>query len=182
MVRMKGAGQDALDVVVSSGEDVLLTRALQAAVACGEYALETTLRLLSAAIPNDSSGTATGTSSEVEPSEDSPVAAPIRLPAPTEASETVHFALDGQAYELDLRPEDAGQLRAAIRPYIAAGRPVDRRTAPATGNGRLPRTGSRDRGPDTAAIREWARAHGHQVSDRGRIPTRVLRAYEASAQ
>jgi hypothetical protein len=32
----------------------------------------------------------------------------------------------------------------------------------------------------TAAIREWARANGHQVSDRGRIPKSVIEAYQAA--
>jgi hypothetical protein len=32
---------------------------------------------------------------------------------------------------------------------------------------------------DTAAIREWARAHGHNVSDRGRISKSVMEAYKA---
>ena len=32
---------------------------------------------------------------------------------------------------------------------------------------------------DTAAVREWARAHGHTVSDRGRIPRHILEAFTA---
>jgi len=32
---------------------------------------------------------------------------------------------------------------------------------------------------ETAAIREWANANGHEVSDRGRIPSAVLEAYES---
>jgi hypothetical protein len=30
------------------------------------------------------------------------------------------------------------------------------------------------------AIREWARRNGHQVSDRGRIPSSVVEAYESA--
>jgi hypothetical protein len=30
----------------------------------------------------------------------------------------------------------------------------------------------------TAAVREWARAHGHDVSDRGRISKTVMQAYD----
>jgi hypothetical protein len=30
------------------------------------------------------------------------------------------------------------------------------------------------------AIREWARAHGHTVSDRGRIPAKIIADYEAA--
>ena len=32
----------------------------------------------------------------------------------------------------------------------------------------------------TKAIKEWARANGHQVADRGRIPQSVVQAYEAA--
>jgi hypothetical protein len=30
----------------------------------------------------------------------------------------------------------------------------------------------------SAAIREWARQHGFEVADRGRIPANVIEAYE----
>lgn len=33
---------------------------------------------------------------------------------------------------------------------------------------------------DTKAIREWARANGYDVSDRGRIPADVMDAYSAA--
>jgi Lsr2 len=33
----------------------------------------------------------------------------------------------------------------------------------------------------TAAIREWARQHGFEVADRGRIPGNVLEAHEKDA-
>ena len=32
----------------------------------------------------------------------------------------------------------------------------------------------------TAAIREWARANGHEVSDRGRISKSVMQAYQTA--
>lgn len=35
---------------------------------------------------------------------------------------------------------------------------------------------------DLAAVRAWAREHGHQVSDRGRVPNAVLEAYKENAQ
>jgi hypothetical protein len=54
---------------------------------------------------------------------------------------------------------------------------------PAGGARRRPRrTTSRADAPDLAAVRAWAREHGHQVSDRGRVPNAVLDAYKESAQ
>lgn len=40
----------------------------------------------------------------------------------TDRGETVPFELDGRAYEIDLGPDHAAELRAALQPYIAAGR------------------------------------------------------------
>jgi hypothetical protein len=39
-----------------------------------------------------------------------------------DADETVHFALDGKSYEIDLSASNAAKLRDAIRPYIDKGR------------------------------------------------------------
>jgi len=160
---------------------VLLTQLLRAGLACGEYALKTTLHVVSAALSSprtdghDGPGaepTTTNTASRDE--------VRIRPPDPTERSETVRFALDGQAYEIDLGPEDADRLRAAFRRYIAAGRPVKRNTSRADDGRSTRKPASNGRPQDTAAIREWARAHGHPVSDRGRIPANVLQAYQSA--
>ena len=40
-----------------------------------------------------------------------------------DADETVHFALDGRTYEIDLSTGNASTLRAAFKPYIDKGRP-----------------------------------------------------------
>ena len=46
--------------------------------------------------------------------------------------------------------------------------------------GSILKTRRRGRGaPDTAAVREWARAHGYTVSDRGRVPRHILEAFTA---
>ncbi|MDX2375916.1 Lsr2 family protein [Microbacterium sp. LRZ72] len=89
--------------------------------------------------------------------------------------ETVLFSLDGTAYEIDLTEENAAALRGALERYISAARPVTSRSASAISSPRRRRGGAR---PDYTAVREWARANGHQVSDRGRVPASVLEAYE----
>jgi hypothetical protein len=45
----------------------------------------------------------------------------------------------------------------------------------------VPERPVRSKREDTTAIREWAREHGHKVSDRGRIPKSVIEAYEAAS-
>ena len=37
-----------------------------------------------------------------------------------EATETVSFALDGKAYEIDLGEENAAKLRGALEPFVAS--------------------------------------------------------------
>ncbi|MBA4084128.1 histone-like nucleoid-structuring protein Lsr2 [Janibacter terrae] len=88
-----------------------------------------------------------------------------------EATETVTFALDGVTYEIDLSDKNAATLRDALAGYIGAGRRVSgRRSSGAT-------SGSRSNSGELTKIREWARANGHDVSDRGRISQKVRDAY-----
>lgn len=83
-----------------------------------------------------------------------------------EAEDTVRFGLDGVEYEIDLSAEHAEALRAALAPFIGAARR-------SPGAGRRPGRGGR-RGLDTTEVRQWARAQGIEVKDRGRIPAEVI--------
>lgn len=90
--------------------------------------------------------------------------------------ETVHFSFRGISYEIDLSDANAESFREVLEPYIAAGR---RSSAGSAARAGAPRKRS-SRSPETAAIREWANANGHPVSERGRIPAPVLEAYRAA--
>lgn len=90
------------------------------------------------------------------------------------AEETVTFSLDGKAYELDLNAENAGRLRGALEEWIKPAR-----RASSVGGSRRRTSGPRT-GRDAGPIREWARANGYEVSDRGRIPSEVEDAYNAA--
>lgn len=95
-----------------------------------------------------------------------------------EASETVVFGLDGASYEIDLSADNAAQLRESVARWVGAGRKIGRSSS----TGRVSRGGSgRSSASSSNAneIREWARANGHQVSDRGRISAEVMAAYAA---
>jgi hypothetical protein len=91
--------------------------------------------------------------------------------------ETVHFSLDGVAYEIDLTDDNAAALRAAVAPFISAGRRLAR-TASVSSSAPKPKRGSGR--TDLAAVRAWANDNGHSVSDRGRVPASVLDAYDAA--
>jgi hypothetical protein len=98
-----------------------------------------------------------------------------------EGAETVAFGLDGSSYEIDVCEQHAGDLRDAFAPYVGAARRAGRApVAPAQrragrGSGRAAADKQR-----VQEIREWARANGHQVSERGRLSAAVLAAYEAA--
>ena len=94
------------------------------------------------------------------------------------AGETVLFGLDGTAYEIDLSTSNAADLREAFARYTGAGRKVAaQRGGGSSSSGRRSAGGGRQ---DLAAIREWAKANGHEVSERGRIKTSVIEAYDAA--
>lgn len=87
--------------------------------------------------------------------------------------ETVHFSLNGTSWEIDLNSAHAEELRAALEPYISAGRRAGSSSSPRSSGSRK-RAG---RNPEVAAIRAWANDNGHSLSERGRIPAAVVEAY-----
>lgn len=106
------------------------------------------------------------------------------------AAETVVFGLDGATYEIDLAEKNAKKLRDSLASYVANARHVEggRRSVAAAAAPRRGRAGRATKAsarttPDreqTAAIREWARSAGHEVSERGRLSAAVLEAFEAA--
>ncbi|MFD7642267.1 Lsr2 family protein [Kitasatospora sp. NPDC059795] len=96
------------------------------------------------------------------------------------ADETVTFALDGVAYEIDLKSDNAEKLRGMLAPYVEKGRKQSGRlTAPRRGGTRgAGRSASSTGQADTAKIRVWAKENGYPVNDRGRVPGNVREAYE----
>lgn len=93
------------------------------------------------------------------------------------ADETVTFALDGTSYEIDLSAKNSKALRDAFAVYVGHARRVARGRRSGAAAGRSPATTDR---AQTQAIRDWARRNGHQVSDRGRIPSAVLEAFNSA--
>jgi Lsr2 len=99
----------------------------------------------------------------------------------TKAEETLKFALDGMLYEIDLNAKHADKLRSALTQYIAKARKLGRGGVVATGRGRGTGTPARSDREQNQAIRDWAKAKGLDVSDRGRIPANVVEQYQAVA-
>jgi hypothetical protein len=95
--------------------------------------------------------------------------------------ETVGFGLDGASYEIDLCDEHADAMRDVLAPYVGAARRAGRPAAPAARRSPTsPRPSSGGGERNVSDVREWARANGHTVSERGRISSTVLEAYDAA--
>lgn len=103
----------------------------------------------------------------------------------TAGEETIAFALDGTSYEIDVCATHAEALRNAFAPFVGQAR----KTA-GGGSGRSSRAASPRSTPPrgragadrhrTGDIRRWAREHGHQVPERGRLPQSIVDAYDAA--
>jgi hypothetical protein len=104
----------------------------------------------------------------------------------SEAVGTVTFSLDNRSYEIDLSDENTDKLHEVLAPFIEHARQIGGRGA-GRGRRRGQSSSAEEKKParsnreETAAIRQWAREHGHQISERGRIPKNVLEAYEAAS-
>jgi hypothetical protein len=94
----------------------------------------------------------------------------------SDAEGTVRFGLDGTEYEIDLNAEHAQALKDGLARYVKAARRVG-------GAARRPsRAGRRASasGLNTTEVREWAKAQGIEVKDRGRIPAELVVKFKSA--
>jgi hypothetical protein len=103
----------------------------------------------------------------------------------SQASGTVDFGLDGRRYEIDLSEANAARLREALAPFVSVARAAGGRRSAGRSSGRgrgarqsvagAQNTAARSSREDTAAIRQWARDHGHQCRTGGASRSRLWR-------
>ncbi|WP_030568505.1 histone-like nucleoid-structuring protein Lsr2 [Streptomyces aureocirculatus] len=84
---------------------------------------------------------------------------------------TATFGLGDTWYEVDLTAEEQKKLEDALKPYLKVGRKAEKTAS------------KKQVVPDTTAeerdrIREWARKEGYEFAERGRIPKKVMKAYD----
>lgn len=96
----------------------------------------------------------------------------------TPAEETVVFALDGVRYEIDLSGRNADRLRRAIAKFVDNARIV----SPAAKTRQPYPADARHTKEELAEMRAWARQTGWSISDRGRIPVEVQRAFAEASE
>jgi hypothetical protein len=88
-----------------------------------------------------------------------------------EGTESMTFALNGRAYEIDLCGAHGQEFSEKFGRYAQHARRVH-----VNGRPQAKRAPNRDRSAD---IREWARTLGLEIKDRGRLRKSVIAAYEA---
>ena len=89
------------------------------------------------------------------------------------AEQTIRFAFEGTDYEIDLNAKNAARFSKQLASYVEHARRAGR--APSRRPGRT--AAGRQRSGD---VRAWAKEHGLQVSERGRIPASVVDQYNAA--
>ena len=91
------------------------------------------------------------------------------------ADVTIQFSYQGTQYEIDLSTKNEEKFVKALAPFTSKARKTggSRRSSAKAPVGKTDKR-------QLQAIREWARSHGHTVSDRGRISQEVQDAYNAS--
>ena len=90
-------------------------------------------------------------------------------PIPEGLAETIEFAIDGVGYAIDLGPRTP---RPSARLSTATSS-----TPPEPGDDAPMRDRPGGQTRPRPAIREWARANGYEIADRGRIPTAIVQAH-----
>jgi len=84
--------------------------------------------------------------------------------------------LDGTEYEIDLNAEHAQALRDALARYVSAARRAGSSARRPVRSGRkAPASGL-----NTIEVREWAKAQGIEVKDRGRVPAELVVKFKAA--
>src|SRR5512144_2163000 len=94
----------------------------------------------------------------------------------TPATQTIRYGFADDTYEIDLNDAHAQKFEELLAPYIEHSRNVAEvapQPQPRPRRGR--RGGGERRSPEELQeIRQWARAQGFSVSDRGRIKAEIL--------
>jgi hypothetical protein len=96
------------------------------------------------------------------------------------AVETVTFGFDGNSYAFELCEEHLEEFTNTMHGYVGAARRADGTAGRRPRVNAAPKPVVRSTREDLAPVREWARANGYRVSDRGRIPAEVRDAYAAA--
>lgn len=91
--------------------------------------------------------------------------------------EHITYSVNGVSYEIDLSDKNAKEFHRKLDYYIEHSTKVGGKRQKMSSS---PATGAKRDANQTKAIREWAKANGHNISARGRIPAEVEQAFDAA--
>jgi hypothetical protein len=91
--------------------------------------------------------------------------------------ETIRFAVNGTEYSIDLNGKNATEFHRKMNYYIKHGERIGGRRR---GSSPKPASKAEAGGTNIREIRAWARANGHDVASKGRIPEDIVAAYSAA--
>jgi hypothetical protein len=91
--------------------------------------------------------------------------------------ERVEFSICGVDYQIDLSATNAAKFDKALKPFVDGAMKL---RGGRGGRGKTTSSRGSASKEHLTAIRAWARKNGHEVSDRGRIKTEVVEAFEAA--
>ncbi len=84
----------------------------------------------------------------------------------SEDVKSITYAINGNFFEIDLNDANRAKLEKALAPFIKKSRAITKLRASAVA--------AID---DAPKIREWAKANGKEISERGRIPQEITDEY-----
>ncbi|ADL71000.1 Lsr2-like DNA bridging protein [Mycobacterium phage Halena] len=96
-----------------------------------------------------------------------------------EASTERNFAVDGVEYHLDLSDKNAKAFDKDLAKWLEVATRVGRAERVRRRTNRITHSGG-EPGLPLAEIRQWARANGFDISDKGRVSAEVVRAWKAA--
>lgn len=94
----------------------------------------------------------------------------------TEADETITFSIDGRFHRIDLTTDEAHEFREHLAQYAAKGERLSKQEAMKTTKA-SPTAKERE---ERTNMRAWAKDHGYDIGDRGRISTEIREAYASA--
>lgn len=92
---------------------------------------------------------------------------------------TVKFGFEGAHYEIDLGPKNFDKLAEVLAPFVEAARKDSSRRAPGPA-AKAKNMSAAEQRAFNQRVREWAKSQKQKVSERGRVPAKLIEAYHAA--
>lgn len=86
----------------------------------------------------------------------------------------IHFTIEGKDYRLDVNRAGADAFEEATGRFVEAATKITGATRTRASKPRTAGSGEQTK------MREWSRANGYEVAERGRIPASIQEAYRAA--